>query len=200
MSDCTDEYSLFIRKHRGYVKSFIDLQSVFLRVKGQVDNSFYTLRIIIAIDRRFRRGSYQHVRSKYHWRNNNVCNNVRIARETKSSSLFAHNITISRSRSEKSRTAKSRSYKRIRSRKSLAKTRKKTNVKFSYVIEFEAAFLRITSHRFNLVCSKRNGWNSRGKGKGGKKKEKKQNGTERNAMIKFSRWLFAKNLLPYANY
>lgn len=66
VSDCTDEYSLFIRKHRGYVKSFIDLQSVFLRVKGQVDNSFYTLRVVIAIDRRFRRGSYQHVRSKYH--------------------------------------------------------------------------------------------------------------------------------------
>lgn len=86
-----------------------------------------------------------------------------------------HRVTISRSRSEKSN--RKMSYKRIRSRELLRSRKKKTNVKFSYVIEFEAFhahhFTQIQSRLFEKERLKQ----PREERETKKKKEKKQNGT-----------------------
>lgn len=112
------------------------------------------------------------------------------ARETKFSffsksrySRVMHRVTISRSRSEKSN--RKMSYKRIRSRELLrSRKKKKTNVKFSYVIEFEA----FHAHHFTQIQSRlfeKERLKQPREERETKKKEKNRM-ERRNATIKFS--------------
>lgn len=93
-----------------------------------------------------------------------------------------HRVTISRSRSEKSN--RKMSYKRIRSRELFGHEKKKTNVKFSYVIEFEA----FHAHHFTQIQSRlfeKERLKQPREERETKKKEKNRM-ERRNATIKFS--------------